>query len=55
VVIFVSDNESWVDRRSGRGTATMREQTERWNIQTRPDLASLRRTMPSLPREDGPE
>lgn len=25
VVIFVSDNESWVDARSGRGTATMAE------------------------------
>jgi len=27
LVIFVSDNESWVDARGGRGTATMRE----WN------------------------
>ena len=25
LVIFVSDNESWVDAQRGRGTATMRE------------------------------
>ena len=25
LVIFVSDNESWVDQRAGRGTATMQE------------------------------
>jgi 60 kDa SS-A/Ro ribonucleoprotein len=28
LVVFVSDNESWVDARGGRGTATMRE----WNL-----------------------
>ena len=28
LVIYVSDNESWVDARGGRGTATMRE----WNV-----------------------
>ena len=28
LVVFVSDNESWVDARGGRGTATMRE----WNV-----------------------
>ncbi|MBA3321439.1 MAG: TROVE domain-containing protein [Pyrinomonadaceae bacterium] len=28
LVIFVSDNESWVDAKAGRGTATMRE----WNV-----------------------
>src|SRR5436305_13944649 len=25
LVLYVSDNESWVDARAGRGTATMRE------------------------------
>ena len=25
LVVFVSDNESWVDARAGRGTETMRE------------------------------
>src|ERR1051325_10031757 len=28
LVIFVSDNQSWVDARGGRGTATMRK----WNV-----------------------
>jgi 60 kDa SS-A/Ro ribonucleoprotein len=27
LVIYVSDNESWVDAKAGRGTATMREWT----------------------------
>jgi 60 kDa SS-A/Ro ribonucleoprotein len=27
LVVYVSDNESWVDARGGRGTATMREWT----------------------------
>ena len=25
LVVFISDNESWVDAKAGRGTATMRE------------------------------
>ena len=28
LVIFVSDNQSWVDAKAGRGTATMHE----WNV-----------------------
>ena len=28
MVIYVSDNESWVDAKAGRGTATM----EQWNV-----------------------
>jgi 60 kDa SS-A/Ro ribonucleoprotein len=37
LVIFISDNESWVDAKKGRGTATMREWTvfKRFNPQAR--------------------
>ena len=56
LVIFVSDNESWVDARGGRGTATMRE----WNVfQQRNPAARLAcidvqpyRTVQASERED---
>ena len=37
LVVFISDNESWVDARHGRGTATMEEWTKfkRFNPQAR--------------------